>query len=270
MYCLADAHHIIGGEMYYTFISTDGTNYTYQITLKVYRGCEPVDNQHADFDAAVLLTVYDKGTLAQYGQVLSVPLNNQQTISLTHYDPCIMNPPPACYEIAYYYTTITVPVNAQGYVIEYQRCCRTNLTVNISNFNDNVGATYYTELPGTANGIPGDNSPVFDKEEAVLVCNRGPFTYDYSATDPDKDSLSYAFGPAYAGGSTGKVSPDPATPPPFEELSYSSPYSASSPMGTSVTINPATGMISGKPGAAGIYIVTVDVFSYRNGKLIAT
>ncbi len=257
--------------MYYTFIGTDGNNnYTYQITLKVYRGCESVDNQHADFDATVFLTVYDKGTLAQYGQVLPVPLNNRRTISLTHYDPCIMNPPPACYEIAYYYTTITVPANPEGYVIEYQRCCRTNLTVNINNVNDNVGATYYTELPGTQDGIPGDNSPVFNKEEAVLVCNKAPFTYDYSATDPDRDSLSYAFGPAYAGGSTDTVSPHPAAAPPFHELNYSSPYSASSPMGTSITINPATGMISGKPGAAGIYIVTVDVFSYRKGKLIAT
>lgn len=264
LYGVAGAHHIIGGEMYYTAVGPDGpNNYKYLITLKVYRGCEPVDNQHASFDATVYLTVYDNTAQMQYGQTIPVGINNQQTINLDHFDPCIVNPPPACYEIAYYYTTVSLPVNAGGYTISYQRCCRTNLTLNINDQFDNIGATYFTVIPGTQTGVIGDNSPVFNKEEAVLICNKFPFTYNYSATDPDGDSLSYAFGPAYDGGSTGNVSPNPSSPPPFPVLSYINPYSAVSPMGTSITIDPHTGIISGRPGAAGIYIVTVEVFSYR-------
>ena len=36
---VSNANHITGGEMYYTLISHVGNNYTYAVTLKLFRDC---------------------------------------------------------------------------------------------------------------------------------------------------------------------------------------------------------------------------------------
>ena len=63
--------------------------------------------------------------------------------------------------------------------------------------------------------------------------------------------------------------PNPPAGPPYNSVSYSFPYSATSPLGAGVTINPTTGLISGNSPAQGIYVVTVCVSEIRNGVVIA-
>lgn len=263
----AFAHHIIGGVMYYDDAGSDGRgNHRYVVHLLLYRGCEPIDNNHADLDQYVYFTIFnkDKGN-ALYGTV-SVTLNRREFRSDQHVDPCIVNPPTPCYQIGHYDITISLPVNQNGYVVAYQRCCRNDLIVNAYLPSD--GATYFVELPGQVTGVVGDNSPRFDREEAILICANSKFSYDYSARDPDGDSLSYTFATAYEGGSLNDVSPSVADPPPYRPLSYVAPYSAAFPMGSQVSIDPRTGIISGIAPPAGTYVICVRVNEYRKGKLI--
>ncbi|MHB1921636.1 MAG: PKD domain-containing protein [Chitinophagaceae bacterium] len=265
----ADAHHIIGGEMYYEYVGP-GANQTqiYKITMKLYRGCEPVDNQHSSLDQMINLTIYDNGTMGLYNQPVQVPLDHIQQVSAQSHDPCIISPPPVCYEIGFYFLTIALPVNDAGYTVVFQRCCRNNLLTNVDANTTDVGATYYTVIPGKKVGVIGDNSPQFKKEEAILICAGSRFTYDYSAVDPDGDSLTYSFSDAYTGGTGRNAAPVISAPPPYTSLTYIPPYTYESPMGAGVKIDSITGVISGIAPPAGTYVVAVNATEYRNGVVI--
>ena len=51
----ASATHLIGSDMYYTYMGNDN----YQITLKVYRECGPANTQGTDFDDQIVLGVFN-------------------------------------------------------------------------------------------------------------------------------------------------------------------------------------------------------------------
>ncbi|MBV7533367.1 PKD domain-containing protein [Chitinophaga sp. sic0106] len=274
------AKHIIGGQVYYTFLQQEANgNYTYRVTLRLYRTCESGQNI-AEMPVSAYLTTYNNdspGSVAYTNPLVSQSSFEQK--ELAQFDPCIVNPPRVCFQVAYYTTTITVAPNDKGYTVAFQSCCRDNFMVNIIAENMNgpagnqgTGATYFTELPGRLNGIPENSSPQFNKEEATLVCAGKKFTYDFSASDQDNDELTYSFCSAFKGGrATNNTGiPDPAVPPPYDYVNYVSPFSGASPLGPSVTIDSKTGIISGIAPDPGKYVVTVCVEERRNGKLVGT
>ncbi|SEW30175.1 PKD domain-containing protein [Chitinophaga arvensicola] len=274
---MAQASHIIGGQVYYKYLGTNGTNLKYSITLKLYRICGDGE-RIAKMPTAVYLSAFDKSDYRRTGQYLitqtAFEVKDQAKI-----DPCIVNPPVICYQMGTYTTNIELPANAEGYTIAFQSCCRDPYMENIiaepipgGRPGDlGTGATYFADIPGSTIGYPNNSSPVFNKEEATLVCSDKKFTYDFSATDPDNDELTYEFCDAYKGGLTsdGQV-PPPAFAPPYNYVQYKSPFSGGSPLGLTVTIDPKTGIISGTAPAAGKYVVTVCVHESRNGKRIGT
>jgi gliding motility-associated-like protein len=265
----ASAHHIIGGEMSYLYLGATSGGQGYLITLKLYRGCEPVDSQHADFDPIITFTIYDNDNGNLLNEPVDIPIAARTTITAANNDPCIIDPPPACYEMATYHEHVVLPENHSGYTITYQRCCRTNLLTNANTAFD-IGATYTTQIPGALSGIPLVSGPNFGHEQAVLICAGSRFTYDYTATAAPGDSVSYMFCDAYAGGSPVDDAPAVSSPPPYASLEYISPYSANSPMGSRVTINPSTGIISGIAPPEGTYVITVCATEYQGGVPVGT
>jgi gliding motility-associated-like protein len=274
---MAQASHIIGGQVYYKYLGQSGNNLQYSITLKLYRICGDGE-RIAKMPTAVVLTSFDRSNYRQISQY-QITRTNFEVKNLAKVDPCIVNPPVICYQIGTYTTTITIPINTSGYTIAFQSCCRDPYMENIvaepipgGRPGDlGTGATYYADIPGSNSGATNNSSPVFNKEEATLVCADKKFTYDFSATDPDADSLSYEFCDAYKGGQTSEGDiPPAAVAPPYSFASYVSPFSGSSPLGSTVTIDPHTGIISGVAPAAGKYVVTVCVNEFRNGQKIGT
>ena len=266
------AHHIIGGEMYYTFVKQSGNSFTYQVTLKLYRGCEAEGPDHSLLDPTVVFSIFDNDIKGSNGFVRitpNIPLD-LKTVRKTYDNPCIVDVPPACYQIGYYTATITLPINDEGYTIAYQRCCRNDLLRN-ANTSNYVGATYFTTLPGQNKGIPGDNAPYFSKEEPVLLCSQGSLDYTFQATDKDGDKLIFDFAPGYTGGSQRQINPVPAAPPPYGTFSYYNGFSGDRPLGEGVELDSLTGRLHGRTHlAAGDYDITIRIRSYRNGQQIAT
>jgi gliding motility-associated-like protein len=276
---ISRASHIIGGEMSYKYLSSTATEVKYEVTLKLFRVCTHADNL-AELPASVFFGIFSKADESQIvGSPILVPRTSKEEKTLAQVDPCIVNPPTVCFQIGIYVTTITVPVNAAGYTVSFQSCCRDNSMANVidthrPNDQDNYpgnGASYFTELPGS-NDI-GNSSPVFAKDEAVLVCANKKFTYDFSATDIDGDSLVYVFCEAYGGGLVTKSSDKEATPPaaiapPYTSVPYKSPFAGGSPLGAGAFIDPVTGVISGIAPAAGKYVVTVCVYEYKRGGVL--
>ncbi|HEU5165727.1 MAG TPA: hypothetical protein VFU29_09330, partial [Chitinophagaceae bacterium] len=267
------ARHITGGEIFYEYLgpgTAAGTS-QYKITLRLFRDCFSTG---AQLDPTISLGIFDKlSGAAVNGSPFSVSLDHIQQIQKSGNIPCIINPPQVCYQVGFYYLTITLPNNQMGYWISFQRCCRidniTNLAVAIG-----VGASYVGSIAGS--NTLGDmttnhnSSPQFYLRDTALVCQNRNFTLDFSASDPDGDVLTYGFCEAYNGGSEGNpVIPNPA-PPPYNVVPYGNGFSAGAPMGPGVTINPTTGIISGIAPGAGSFVITVCVNEWRNGTIINT
>jgi gliding motility-associated-like protein len=269
--------------MFYQYIDSPSPGMSrYQVSLKLFRICdedEPSGGNVAKMPNSVYFAVFNKDNNTQ---VMAPLVNRSGPIDIVRsgqIDPCIVNPPTICFEIGYFETIITVADNNLGYTVAFQSCCRDNFIENVIDThvpNDpgrpGNGATYHTELPGRTNSIIGNSGPRFINDLAVVVCAGKKFSYDFSAADPDSDSLVYSFCDAYGGGQTTDQSgiPPAAAAPPYFSIPYRNPYSGSSPLGSGATINPQTGIISGIAPPAGKYVITVCINEYRNGRLIGT
>lgn len=258
----ARADHIIGGEMYYSFERSDGASNIYRITLKLFLRC---DAEPGQIDADAIIALYDGG--GTFYNTVTFDRSSLQQFTAADVDPCIVNPPYVCYQIAYYTGTVSLPNNVNGYLATFQRCCRRTGLTNIFSDNNDVGATYFTRIPGSASGFQTNRSPAFNAERGAIVCAQSRFRYNFAAEDPDGDSLVYSFSTAYTGGTQTDPNPNPARPP-GATVNYRGPYSAEHPLGDKVTIDPQTGIISGIAPGSGPYIVTVSVREYRNNVLI--
>ncbi|HEY1114283.1 MAG TPA: hypothetical protein VGE66_12010, partial [Chitinophagaceae bacterium] len=184
---LSYANHITGGQMYYTLVSESGGNFTYKVTMMLYRDCY---SQGAQLDDSAPIGVFNNETGAI--RMFQVPMARQEKLQITSPDPCILNPPTVCYDVGYYEFSVTLPAAAQGYTIAYQRCCR---IAGINNLigSSNVGATYTAQIPGTTlnNNYPANNSAQFVGEDRVVVCANSPMSYSFAAKDADGDELRY-------------------------------------------------------------------------------
>ena len=166
---MSRANHITGGEMYYTLLSQNGNDYTYKITLKLYRDCYAPPGS-AQLDPTAAIAIFNNATFQQV-QSQNVPLTTRVDQNLTSPGPCIQNPPLVCYQVGYYEFTVTLPGTPQGYTVTYQRCCR---IVGINNLigSNSVGATYTAQIPGTnvLPTAPANNSARFLGKDTVIVC----------------------------------------------------------------------------------------------------
>lgn len=264
----AFATHIIGGEMRYEYIGPGlaPNSKQYRVRLLMLKGPTGalLSTQYVvgvfnnDNGLKVLGTAANSNWAAveDFAGTLPVPI----IIS-----PCIQPPPVLNYVYKTYSFIIELPDNNTGYTVAFQTFSRQNS----NNVDANQGATYTCVIPGL-NVLPvpqTDNCPAY-KLPISAICENSPFTLDFSAADPDGDSLVYGFCTAYNGGAATFADwTDPAGPP-YISVNYTPPYNAAFPMGPGVSINPNTGIISGTAPAGGRYVLCVCASVYRNGVLL--
>ena len=268
----ANASHIVGAELYY---NCTGNN-NYHITLKLYRDCNCVNC--AQYGDPEYVTIFD-GSGGIYTQV-AMPLPPVTQLQPTFTNPCLQEPN-VCIEEADYTGDIMLPPAVGGYTIVYQRCCRNN---GVMNLVANQGATYTAEVPGSALATC-NNSARFNSLPPMFICLNAPLNIDYSANDPDGDSLVYSLCDPYSGADGNCPDPSPnggqngcatAPPsPPYTAALFNAPYTAanftnSTATVSDLTIDPQTGLLTGTPNTAGLFDITVCVSEYRNGHLLNT
>lgn len=268
----AGATHIIGGEIIYDKLS----NNNYRITLKVYRDCfngqAPFDGLDANAPPAILTVYNGNGTLDSTYNIGSPVIT---TIPPTINNPCVQPPGGICVEEGIYTYTLNLPPQTGGYYLVYQRCCRNNSILNLVS-PGTQGSTYYTRIPGPEE-IAANNSPRFKTFPPIFICNNINFSFDHSAIDPDGDQLYYSLCPPFIGLDVscpviGTGCASFAPPPPYTNVNYAATYSGNYPISASpaFSINPVTGLLTGKPNLLGQFVVGVCVQEFRNGTLINT
>ncbi|MET0392028.1 MAG: PKD domain-containing protein [Chitinophagaceae bacterium] len=271
------AAHIIGGEMRYTYVGPGAAPNTkiYRITMLLFRGDDPAG---APLDASYIIAIYNndngqkvKGPVGSTGD--NWRINRETPIPLPSIPivlpSCIQGAPTLNYTYASYtMTTDPLPDNQNGYTVVFQTCCRLNGLMNVAN---STGSTYNCSIPGTNQlGSDHDNSPQFGIPINV-ICKKAPFTLNFGATDPDpNDSLVYSFCNAFNGGASVNSGFDNPAAPPYGSANYLNTFSGANPLGTSATIDPKTGIITGIAPVKGKYVICVCIDVYRDGKLIAT
>lgn len=271
------ANHIRGGELYYKYLGAGAAanSSRYQLTLKLYIDC--FQNNPGQNDEDENFTIYVNGSNDAFTTVNAPKIKEEQIRYDPNSNPCITNPPTdVCYNLRYYQTTVELPDSKVGYIIAFQRCCRLDGIQNVSN-SGRTGVTYLCTIPGT-DILPGaqkNSSPQFVAGDAVAICMSSAFTFNFGATDPDGDSLTYSLCDAYDGAGERQgtcftcVTPNPAPPPPYSPLPYNPGYSGAVPMSSASSLNSRTGLLSGiAPAAIGQYVVTVCVSEFRKGVLI--
>lgn len=261
--------HIKGGEINYVYLGPgiSGTD-RFQITLRLFLECG-ASGQQLDPDANIGI-FRNANETAVGGSPFSFPLVGDEFINLTTPNPCISMPSGVCYRLRTYSRTIDLPKDPEGYTMVFQRCCRINGLVNLSP-NGNIGSSYTCKMYGTnVLGTGTNSSPAFAVKDTVLICQLRPFTLDFSAEDPDGDSLSYEFCDAYTAqqnGQGGVINPVPPSQIGF--VSYAAGFSGPAPLGADASINPQTGKIAGIAPAGGDYVISVCVKEWRNGKVLS-
>lgn len=269
----ASANHLKGGFFTYTYLGP-GTNpgsARYSVTLTVYMDCGAMGEQ---INNPISFTFFS-GTSGNVVTNASASITQQFDLAKGRDNPCISENQAICFYKIVIYTlpVIELQANPAGYTVAYQRCCRIIDIKNIAGGSNTIGNTYSAFIPGSNTLQTGqNNSATFQVNDTVVICRNTFFQYSFSGTDADGDSLSYSFCDAWIGGTQGDPAPIQSGPPPsFTSVPYSTGFSGAFPLGSGVTINPRTGLISGvAPSNPGEYVITVCVNEYRNGVFVAT
>jgi len=255
----ARASHIVGGDIYYDYLG----NNEYRFYISIYRDC---NSTGAQFDSPLFLAVYNNGNLIQN---VAVPFPGDANVPVVFNNPCVTPPNNICTENAIYVTEITLPPVVGGYTISYQRCCRGPNITNLVN-PDDTGFTLTCEVPGVNTNAWVNSSPRFTNYPPQLLCNNEDLYFDHSATDPDGDQLVYSLVTPNAGASGFNPAPSPAPPPPYAPVNWAGGHSAAVPLGpgSTININPTTGLLTASPNLIGLYVVGIRVEEVRNGVVI--
>ncbi len=263
----AFANHTKGGWMYYEYLGPGSApnSSRYRITLKLYTECNLNPGQTDDI---VPFTFFNAANNTQVFNISVPVISDVNTSNCTSSEchPCITNVPFICYKIRTYSTVQELPNTPSGYIISYQRCCRIGGIINIQTPSNNQGETWTVSIPGTnVAGAVTNSSARFSQNDTAIICTQNRFTFDFSASDINNDSLIYSFVPAYTGGSNTNPVPNPSSNPPFTAVPYTGGFTGTSPLGGNVTINRFTGIVSGTAPGLGVYVITVRVQEFKRG-----
>ncbi|MCP4124821.1 MAG: PKD domain-containing protein [Bacteroidetes bacterium] len=290
-FCLeSEAAHLVGGDLSFSCQGND----RYNFTLTVYRDRQSSTGATHDQPAYIFIYNLDNGQLfsshsANFG---STPI-----VSNNDLGDCLSIPPssqPSIDFASYRFTNINLPLNTRGYQVLYQRCCRSTDAANLQDNSDGYGQGSTYEVIITPNVMADCGSaattPEFEFEDPPPTqwCAGQVVTNDQSVNPAiltHVDSVVYSLCAPYEGGSgTDCINPTPAAfggtgncfdfstfcsqPCSFSSVSYMPGYSSQAPfgLGSNVTIDPSTGILSVEPDFLGTFVVGICATAYLNGQ----
>lgn len=264
-FCLFGSHSI-GVRTYYDWAGTD----TLQVTRIVYYDCAAAATSSPNGGTGLSSTYGSfQGTIPQC--VLPTRLTNSMAIQR------YIDVTPVCAGITTSCNSVpfgsSAPIRGylealftgswdfsnttcSQYTFSASECCRNGIITSGAAFAG-ISSGFSVDL-----GInPRNNAPRFLNPPVAYVCSGSPKTLDYSAYDPDGDSLVYRLGPCFSTTTQAGVP-------------YSPGFSPASPLGSSwnITIDSQTGIVTltPNPGQVEVGVLCVEVEEFRNGISLGT
>ncbi len=252
------ASHMLGYDMQLINIKDANNNPTdtYKWRLRFYRDVTgvPIPGSFSfniykvsDNTSAGTFTVskINPQTFINYSPELCAPIASQNKIELGIYESPVLN-----------YGSL---MQAGGYYATTSHCCRNTGIVNVQGESSSYSGLFYVLFPRLNAGVATryNSSPRFNTLPMYGFTVGKQYSIDWSATDPDGDSLVYSIVKPLDGGPTA---------PSFSEIPFPSGYSLTGNIADGnpdVTINSSTGIISYKPTIANRYLLAVKVEEYR-------
>ncbi len=252
--------HLTGGKITYRYLGSNN----YEITLHIYRDCGS-GLATTPFDNPAVISVFDKGT-NNLVHNSGFALKSVSVVPVNIANPCFIPPAGICLDVGIYVDTVQLNSNVFGYTITHQRYARNASILNIV-LPSNDGITLTTDIPPQTN-----NTPQFLNSPPIFICLTDTFNYSFASTDSDGDILKYNLCSPLVGASNFTQLPNPAAPPPYLPVIWSSTFSAINPIPNNggITLNQNTGQFKFKPSLQGQYAIGVCVEEYRNNVLINT
>lgn len=265
LYYPCSASHVVGGNL--EMVAVKGKMFEYKFALNLY-----FDEINQDVggapDADARIYVYKKadnkrvdGFYVSYVKKQAVVYTNQlcatrRQIKTTLYryekiiilDPLVYNDP-------------------DGYYITWQYCCRNGDIDNIKNPGTS-GQTFYLEFPAlTQNGrVVINSSPIFDLVDGEFICVNEPFQFAFDARDDDGDELRYSIVTPYDRFDS-NIGTNVNSGLTVAWLPGYSP-NQSIPGNPPLSISKTTGELTVTASRTGLFVFSVEVEEFRNGKKI--
>lgn len=271
---VALATHIVGGELELQKLGPNNA-FSHRINLNLY--FDDINGDVGAEDQSAIVYIFRKRDNALMGSVQVFRVGSQFVSYST----------PTCSRsdlrtrLIRYTADATFPAtfnDAGGYYMSWERCCRNGAINNIVD-PGGAGSTFYLEFPApftAANAAYTNSSPVFSVAKGDYICVNRPFAFDFSARDPDGDSLTYSLVTPYNGFSTRTV-PNPGLS--AQPVAYPGPYPGirwiagldqnnQIPGPDPLRVNPRTGLLNVTADRPGLYVFSVEVGEFRNGRQI--
>lgn len=200
------ASHLSGADITYKFVGIVGGQYQYQVSVTIYEDCLNGDPAAIAQDNPAYVVVFDgAGSLIRFDSLFASAI----LIPSIYDSACSSHWTPMCLQKRMFVTTYSLSPNSSGYVVAYQRCCMGTSIVDLVN-PGSIGMTAFCTIPPPPKT---NNSAVFTNYPPEILAINKPFAFDFSATDADGDSLSYAFCSPYTGGNDNNAKPVPLRHP---------------------------------------------------------
>ena len=264
------ATHIVGGELDLQPV-TNSSGATHRLSLNLY--FDAINGNPGAEDFTVSVSVFRKRDNFLMGTIELARVDDE-FIKYTN---------PACVTVTGLQTRLirySALISFQtssfddplGYYLVWERCCRNNVISNIRQ-PGSAGSVFYLEMPPLQiNGRAFKNgSPQFTPVLGDYVCRGEPFTFDFSATDPDRDSLRYSLVTPYNGFSTPQNPRIQATGSSnYPAITWGALYNANNaiPGNPALQIDARTGRLTVTASELGLFVFSVLVQESRNGQRI--
>ena len=272
------ARHLIGGYMSYEITEFDGSEYTLEVSMTLYRD---IFGSGAGFDPEVEFGLYYTNDGINYDHVRSFRTAGFDSETVYRIGEAC-NAVLSSYEVAKYEVTMQVPDLDGDFMISYQRCCRITDPLGIVGVDETgMAVTVYISRESLQ---AMNSSPSISALENRFIPVGEETELQLTFFDAEGDELIVtAITPANAGGLAGVngtgdlmacdgVIPSPdICPPPYGEIIYEPGFSAQAPFGSAGSLTEIDkNVFTVRSDFQGSYVLAFSVEEYRGVDLLSS